>query len=402
MKKLSGITKGLIGQPMFHLLSKVKEMERAGKEIIHFEIGDPNFDTPIPVLKAAKNSLDKGETHYTDSMGLWDLRQEICSFTEKILGYRPKVGQVFIIPANAIIDFVIRCVVDPGEEVIFPDPGFPTYFSVINYAGMKPVPIALKEKNGFRMNPDDIRKAITDRTRLIIINSPNNPTGSMMTQEEVAEVAKIAKEHDAYLLSDEVYSGVIYEKAHYSPSIYDQCQERTITLNSFSKIYSMSGWRLGYAIGPAALITKMGLLLETIISCLPPFIQRGGVAALISCQELVKKRNEELCKRRDILIRGLNTIPGISCLLPDGAFYAFANIRNTGLTATYLVNILLEKAGVAVLDGECFGRYGEGYVRLCYASTPLETIERAIEKIKQTVKKEGITDKNKRTLEVNR
>lgn len=385
MKRLSKITNGLIGQPMFKLLAKVKEMERAGKKVIHFEIGDPNFDTPDPVIRAAKDSLDNRETHYTDSMGLWELRKEVCSFTEKNLGYLPSIGQVLIIPANAIIDFVIRCVVNPGEEVIFPDPGFPTYYSVINYAGMKPVGIPLKEENGFRMNPGDIRRSISNKTRLIIINSPNNPTGSMMTKEEVAEVAAVAEEHDIYLLSDEVYSRVTYDKIHYSPSIYDQCRERTITLNSFSKIYSMSGWRLGYAIGPESIIAKMGLLLETIISCLPPFIQRGGVAVLTSDQELVTRRNEELRHRRDILIKGLNSIPGISCLLPDGAFYAFANIKNTGLTGKQLMGLLLEKAHVAVLDGKYFGNYGEGYIRLCYASTSIDVIEEAVDGVRRSI-----------------
>lgn len=388
MKRLSKITDGLIGQPMFHLLAKVKEMERAGKKVIHFEIGDPNFDTPSQVTQAAKDSLDRGETHYTDSMGLWELRQEICTFTKKNLGFKPTVEQVLIIPANAIIDFVVRCVVNPGEEVIFPDPGFPTYYSVINYAGMKPVGISLKEENGFRTNPGDIKKNISDKTRLIIINSPNNPTGSMMTEEEVAEVAAIAKEHDIYLLSDEVYSKVIYDKIHYSPSVYDKCRERTITLNSFSKNYSMSGWRLGYAIGPEELIAKMGLLLQTIISCLPPFIQRAGISILTSDHELIKHRNEELHRRRDLLIKGLNSIPGIKCLLPDGAFYAFANIKDTGLSGEQLMDLLLQKAYVAVLDGKYFGNYGQGYIRLCYASTSIDMIEKAIEQMRRVITKE--------------
>src|SRR3989338_6003377 len=277
MKKLARITEGLIGQPMFGLLSKIKEMERAGSKIIHFEIGDPNFDTPLKVIEAAKCSLDNKETHYTDSLGLWDLRQEIRSYTQRTLGFLPDVEQILICPANAIIDFVVRCVVNPQEEVIYPDPGFPTYYSVINYAGMTPIGITLREENAFRMAPDDILRGITDKTRLIIINSPNNPTGSMMTEEELREAAKIAKERDVYLLSDEVYSEITYNKTHFSASLYDQCRERTITINSFSKIYSMSGWRLGYAIGPAPVIKKMGLLLETIISCISPFIQRAGI-----------------------------------------------------------------------------------------------------------------------------
>lgn len=392
MKSLAKITSGLVGQPMFHILSKIKELERAGRKVIHFEIGDPDFDTPPAVIKAIKESLDNKETHYADSMGLWELRQEVCRSSEKDLGFKPSVDQVLIIPANAIIDFVIRCVADPGDEIIFPDPGFPTYNAVINYTGMKPAGVALKEENGFRMSPLDIRAKITDKTRLIIINSPNNPTGSMMSKDEVAQVAALAKERDIYLLSDEVYSKLTYDKLHYSPSIYDHCKERTITLNSFSKIYSMSGWRLGYAIGPQPLISKMGLLLQTIISCLPPFIQRGGIAAFNSCQEVVATRNKELRLRRDILVQGLNSIPGISCLVPDGAFYAFANIKNTGLSGKQLMDLLLDVANVAVLDGELLGQYGKGYIRLCYASTPIPVIEEALERIRKTIKKTSQTN----------
>lgn len=385
MKPLARITENLVGQPMFKLLAKIKEMERAGQEVIHFEIGDPNFDTPAHVIKAAKDSLDRAETHYTDSAGLWDLRCEVCAFTERNTGFLPLITQVLIIPANAIIDFVVRCVVNPGEEVIYPDPGFSTYYSVINYNGMKPVAVPLKEENGFRMSPNDIRKSITDKTRLIIINSPNNPTGSMMTQDEIQEIVRIAEKYDLYLLSDEVYSRIIYGKNHYSPGVYDYCKERTVILNSFSKIYSMSGWRLGYAIGPEELISKMGLLLQTIISCLPVFIQRGGISALNFDSDLVSQRNRELAKRRDVLVGGLNSVRGINCLLPDGAFYVFANIKNTGLTSGQISDLLLEKAGVAVLAGDCFGEYGEGYVRLCYASTSIEMIERALEKIRGVI-----------------
>lgn len=365
MKHLSEITTGLIGQPMFGLLAKVKEMERAGEKIIHFEIGDPNFDTPNLVVQAAKNSLDNKETHYTNSMGLRDLRKEICTFTKKELGYQPSVEQVLIIPANAIIDFVVRCVVNPGEEVIIPDPGFPSYRAVLNYTGIK--------EKGVVMKPDEIRKAITDKTRLIIINSPNNPTGLMFTKEEVKEIADIAKEYDIYLLSDEVYSRVIYDKIHYSPSIYDQCKERTITLNSFSKIYSMSGWRLGYAIGPEPAIKKMGLLLETIFSCLPPFIQRAGIEAL---KYDVRERNKELKKRRDIFIKGLKET-GIKCEIPDGAFYVWAK---TNLTEERLL-----KVGVAALDGKYFGKNGQGYLRFCYASASIDEIKEAINRIKTII-----------------
>jgi aspartate/methionine/tyrosine aminotransferase len=388
MKHLSKISNGLIGQPMFRLLSKIKEMERSGKKITHFEIGDPSFDTPPEVVRAAKASLDDKETHYTDSRGLWELRDEICAFTNKKLGYKPSIEQVLIAPANAIIDYVVQCVVDPGEEVIYPDPGFPTYRSVLNYAGMKSCGVSLREENGFRMDPDDIRKKITKKTRLMIINSPQNPTGSMMTEDEIDEVASIAEEQDLYLLSDEVYSEVVYDKAHYSPSRHDGCKDRVITLNSFSKIYSMSGWRIGYAVGPAPVVAKMGLILETTISCLPAFTQRGAIAALRSDRALVRERNEELRLRRDAIVKGLNSIPGVTCLVPDGAFYVFANIKNTGLSAERLTDLLLEKADVGVIYGSCFGNYGDGYIRLCYASTSLETIEQALDRMREVVQEE--------------
>lgn len=389
MKQLSNITDGLVGQPMFNLLTKAKKMERVGKKIIHFEIGDPNFNVPSSVITAIKDSLNNRETHYTDSMGLRDLRQEICTYTEKEFGYCPSLEQVLIAPANAIIDFVVRCVANPGEDVIIPNPGFPTYYSVLNYTGITPISVPLREQNGFRMFPNDIRNVVNDDTRLIIINSPNNPTGSMMEKKEVSEVATIAEECDTYLLSDEVYSKITYGRKHYSPSVYDQCKERTITLNSFSKIYSMSGLRLGYAIGPESLISKMGLLLETIISCVPPFIQRGGITALTSAQELVINRNNELQLRRDVLIKGLNSLPGVSCLIPDGAFYAFANVMDTGMTGEQISNLLLEKANVAVLDGKYFGKYGEGYIRLSYSSTTIEEIKYAIRQMKVILEEDG-------------
>ena len=388
MPRLSMITDELIGQPMFKLLSQINEMESSGKKIIHFEIGYPNFDTPSHVIQAAKDSLDNGETHYVDSMGLRELRYEICEFTRKNVGFRPSLEQTLVIPANSIIDYVIRCVANVGDDIICPDPGFPTYFSVINYAGMKPIAIPLKEEHGFRMSPEDIRKNITDKTKLIIINTPNNPTGSMMTKEEVYEVADIARENDIYLLSDEVYSRIIYDNTFYSPSIYDKCKERTIILNSFSKIYSMSGWRLGYAIGPESLISKMGLLLQTTISCLPAFIQRGGVAAFATNQQLINSREKELRERRNVLVKGLNSIQGINCNLPDGAFYVFANIKNTGLSSEEFANLLLYKGNVAVLPGNCFGESGEGFIRLCYASTTKTIIEDAIEKIRYVLDKE--------------
>lgn len=380
MKALSRDACNLIGQPMFKLMARTNELEAVGRKILHFEIGEPGFMSPASVIASTSQALAEGKTHYVNSMGIRELRDAVCDFTEKDLGYRPTREQVLICPANAIIYFLIRCVVNRGEEIIIPNPGFPTYYAAIKFTSVKAVPVPLREENYFRMSPGDIRKRITDRTRLIVINSPNNPTGSVMTKEEIGEVASIAEDADIYLLSDEVYGKMTYDVSHYSPSIKDRCRERTILLNSFSKAYSMTGWRLGYAIGPEEVIGKMGLLLQTTISCLPPFIQYGGITALIDGQKFTKEMMEELRRRRDITVSGLNRIRGISCLNPEGAFYVFPNITETGLSSEQFANVMLEEAGVALLPGTDFGEYGQGYVRLSYAvSRPI--IEEAIEKI---------------------
>lgn len=384
-RKLSKITDNLIGQPMFELLAKAREIEKSGKNIIHFEIGDPSFNSPPKAIEAIKKALDNNLTHYTNSMGMFEFREAIALFSKMFWGFQPSIDQVLICPANAVIDFVIRCVADSGDEIIYPDPGFPTYYSAIKYNGMVPVGVKLKEENGFRMDPDQIRGKITSKTRLIIINTPQNPTGSVMTEREILEIANISKENGVYLLSDEVYAEIIYGQKHYSPSLLDQCKEQTIILNSLSKTYSMSGWRLGYAIGPAPLIKKMGLLLQTIISCLPPFLQYAGKEVIFGDQQIVFDRVEQLKKRRDIVVRELNSFPGVSCLVPEGAFYVFPNITATGMNSDEFCNKMLEDAGVCILPGNCFGQFGEGYVRLCYASTELKAIKEALVRMKEVL-----------------
>lgn len=386
MKRLATVTDNLIGQPMFNILAKAQEMERSGKHIIHFEIGDPNFNSPPHAISAAKNALDNNLTHYTDSMGMFEFRETIVDYIEKNWKFKPDMNQILVAPANAIIDFVARCTVNPGEEVIYPDPGFPTYYSVINYNGMIPVGIKLKEENNFRMNPDDIRSRLSDKTKLIIINSPHNPTGSVMTEDEIMEIAKIAEEHDIYLFSDEIYAQIIYNQRHISPSIVDYCKDRTIINYGLSKAYSMSGWRLGFAVGPENLIKKMGLLFQTIFSCLPPFLQMGGIAALKGDSNFLSKRTGILKRRRDTLVNGLNSIPKISCKMPEGAFYAFVNISETGLTGFNFCEMLLEKTGVCLCPGECFGEFGSGYVRFSYANVEIQFIEGAIQMVKEILK----------------
>lgn len=385
--KLSKAATRLIGQPMFSFLAKVKERERAGEKMIHFEIGDPSFSSPSQVIKAAKDSLDSGETHYTDSMGLWDLRLAVTDFVNERWGFKPKIGQVVILPANAAIDFVIRSVANQGDEVILPDPGFPTYSAVTNYTGIKAAPSALKENNQFRMNPSDVSKKISSKTRLIISNSPNNPTGSVMTENEVRELYELAKKKDLYLLSDEVYKEIYYENAPASPVIFDKCEERTILLYSFSKTFAMSGWRLGFLVCPEKIAEKIGLMIQTVISCMPVFNQRGALAALKLPPSYFDELRNELKARRDFLVSGLNKLPGVSCLSPQGAFYAFPNVSGTGMTGQKFMDLMFEKAGVAVLDGAAFGKAGKNNVRLSYASTTKETMAEALKKMAETLKR---------------
>ena len=382
MHRLANITNNLIGQPMFNLMARAQEMESVGEKVMHFEIGDPDFNSPSDAKEAAIQSINDNLTHYTNSMGLMEFREKVADYVDLNWGFKPSLNQILISPANAVIDFATRCILNPGEEVIFPDPGFPTYYSVINYCGMIPVGIQLNEENSFRMNPDDIRDRISKRTKLIIINTPHNPTGSVMQEEEILEIVEIAEEYDLYLLSDEVYAKIIFEGKHFSPSIVDKCKERVILLFSLSKVYSMSGWRLGFAVGPDKLIEKMGLLLQTIFSCLPPFLQVGGIAALSGDQRFQLQMVDTLRKRRDTLIKGLNELSGVSCLAPDGAFYAFPNIMKSGMTSDEYSEKMLNEVGVCLLPGNCFGKYGDGYVRLSYANMATEMIEEAIEKMK--------------------
>lgn len=389
MKKFSEAASNIDGQPMFKLLDRARQLESQGRSILHFEIGDPDFRTPDNIVRAASEAMQNGFTHYTSSLGTIDFRRAICKATQVSRGFEPQMDQVLVTPgANIAIFYAVFCLVDPGCEVIVPDPGFPTYYSTIKMCGAVPVRVPLKEENGFRMNPADVEKRITDKTRLIIINSPHNPTGSVMTGEEIREMYRLAEKYDLYLYSDEIYARMIYDEAGFhSPSVYDRCLERTIVSNGFSKAFAMTGWRLGAVIGPPDVIERMGLLLQTTSSCVSPFIQMAGVEAITGDQAPVKAMMTEYRARRDILVGGLNAIPGFSCLTPGGAFYAFANIRETGMSSEAIADYLLEDAGVAVLPGTNFGEYGEGYIRLCYA-TAKNDINEAVARIRSSMEKE--------------
>jgi len=297
--------------------------------------------------------------------------------------------QVLITPgANIIIYYAIRCLVDPGEDIIIPNPYFPTYRSVIEFCQVNPIYVPLREENSFRMNPDDLRARITDKTKLIIINSPHNPCGSVMTREELDAVYDIAEEHDVYLLSDEVYSRMIYDipNGFYSPACRDKCKHRTILTNGFSKAFAMTGWRLGCVIGPEEIIEKMQLLLQTTSSCVTPFIQQAGIEAIKGPKNIVSKMMREYRIRRDLIVDGLNALPGVSCLRPGGAIYVFPNITETGMDDVTFTNVMLEKAGVALLPGSNFGDAGTGYVRLCYA-TSRENIIKGLKQMKDYLDK---------------
>jgi aspartate/methionine/tyrosine aminotransferase len=371
------------GAGIFEVLSKAKALEREGKTILHFEIGQPDFPTPIHVKEAAKTALDENFTGYVAASGILELRQAIQNEIEKTRGFKPTVNQILITPgANPGIYFALRSVIThPTDEVIFSDPSFPTYGAVLNYLGCQQKPIPLKEENEFRLDPSDIEAHITKNTKMVLINSPMNPTGSVMTKKEIEKVAELSEEHQFYLLTDEIYSKMTYDQDFHTPSIQDKAKERTIILDGFSKAYNMTGWRLGYAVGPERLIDRMSLLISTTVSCVSSFVQKGGIAALTGSQSDLQRNMKAFRKRRDAIVEGLNSVPGFSCLTPQGAFYAFPNIKDTDKSSKELADFLLTEAGVACLPGTIFGEHGEGYLRFSYA-TSVETIRKAISQIK--------------------
>jgi len=387
---LSSMAKVLLGQAMFKVLARAKELECKGRDILHFEIGEPDFDTPDNIKNAAIKALREGKTNYVNAAGIPELREAISEEIEKTRGFKPAIDQILVGPgANPMIYFALACIADKGEEVILPDPGFPSYHAAIAAIGLKPIYVPVKEENDFRLNPDDVAEFLTSKTRIIMMNSPNNPTGAVMSREDVRGIAEIAEDKNIYLFSDEIYSKLVYDAEHYTPAYKDECNERTILIDGFSKSYAMTGWRLGYCIGPKELISKMELLLQTIVSCTPPFIQYSGIEALKGRQDFVSNMREDYRKRRDIIIPGLNKIPGFKCVYPQGAFYAFPNIKGTGMKSDEISELLLEKTGVATLPGTAFGPGGEGYIRFSYA-TSLEDIKDALKRITNLMEELGV------------
>lgn len=374
----------LHSEAAFEVLAKAKALERKGKKVLHFEIGEPDFNTPEIVKDEAKKSLDENFTHYVPSQGIVELREAVCEYIEKTRNFRPTPEQVLIVPGvKPGIFYSMLSLIDEGDEVIYPDPGFPTYSSLVDYTSAGDVPLKLLEKNEFRMSPDDINEKLTKKTKLIILNSPHNPTGSMLKKDEIKAIYEIAEDNNIYLLSDEVYSQMTYEQPHYSVTEYDNASERSILIDGFSKSFAMTGWRLGYAIGPEELIKKLTVFLINSVSCTNAFIQKAGITALKDFDS-VKKMVDKFRDRRNVIVKGLNEVNGFRCIMPMGAFYAFPNITETGKTSNELADYLLEKSGIAVLPGTAFGPGGEGYLRFSYASS-IENIKEAIEKMKDVL-----------------
>lgn len=372
----------------FELLAKAKSLEAQGRDIIHLEIGEPDFDTPVHIKNAAKKALDDGYTHYVPTPGLPEVRETIAQNVSTTRGITVSGNQVVITPgAKPIMFFTILSLIQQGDEVIHPNPGFPIYESMIRFCGAKPVPMRLIEEKGFHPDLDDLASKITKRTRLIILNSPQNPTGSVMNQEEINTLADILKDHeDLYVLSDEIYKDIIYNGQHLSISSLPWMTDRTIILDGLSKSYAMTGWRLGYGIFPEDMVESISRLAVNSVSCATALVQRAAIQALEGPQDSLKAMSNEFRKRRDVIVQGFKSIPGTNCPEPDGAFYAFPSIRETGLSSNEFEERSLYDAGVALLSGTAFGKYGDGYIRLSYANS-LENINEALNRIETLVRK---------------
>ena len=375
----------IYGEAAFDVLGKAQELERKGKNILHFEIGEPDMETPQNIAEAGIKAIREKKTHYVSSIGLLELRKAVQDEVEKSRGYRPDLEQIVITPGlKPGIFFSMLSIVNPGDEVIYQDPGYPTYGSVTSFIGAKSVLVPLLEENEFRMNPDDIKDRITDKTKLILVNSPQNPTGSVMTKSELEDLAILAEENDIFVVSDEIYSKMTYETVHYSATTRDGAKKRSVLLDGFSKYYAMTGWRLGYMVVPPKMAKRLQDFLVSAVSCTAAFTQWAGLEALTGDQNFITEMMARFKEKRDRIVSGLNTIPGFKCLNPKGAFYAFPNIKKTGMTSQQCADYLLNEAGVASLPGTAFGPYGEGYLRFSYATT-LDTIDSAIERIKNSL-----------------
>jgi aspartate aminotransferase len=374
----------------FEVLNRARELERQGKDIIHLEIGEPDFDTPDNIIQSAVSALNAGWTHYGPSAGLPDLRKAIADEVSHSRGVRVQPEEVVVVPGGKpIIFFSILALVDEGDEVIYPNPGFPIYESMINYVGGRGVSIRLHEERDFRLDVNELEKLITDRTRLIIINSPHNPTGGVLNKRDIEQIARAIGDRNIFVLSDEIYSRLIFDGTHHSIMSEPGFKERTILLDGFSKSYAMTGWRMGYGVMRPDLAWQVARLMTNSNSCTASFSQVAGIEALRGDQTSVDHMREEFQRRRDMFVAGLNRINGFSCRMPKGAFYVFPNITATGWKSKALADALLEEAGVACLSGTSFGEFGEGYLRFSVANS-METLSKALERVERWVSQKRI------------
>ncbi len=365
----------------FEVLVRAKALEAQGREIIHLEIGEPDFETPENIIDAGCDALRSGWTHYGPSSGQPDLREAIAAYVNRSRGTSFGADQVVVTPGGKpVMFFAILALLEAGDEAIYPDPGFPIYRSMIDFAGATAVPIPLREERDFALDVDELASLISPQTKLLILNSPGNPTGGVLGRDEIAAIAKLAADHDLIVLSDEIYSELIFEGEHVSIATMPGMAERTIVLDGFSKTYAMTGWRLGYGLMPAELVEAVSRLMVNSVSCTSVAVQRAGLEALTGPQDDVAKMREAFRRRRDLVVNGLNTIPGITCVTPKGAFYAFPNITGTGQRSKPFADHLLQEHGVAALAGTAFGDHGEGYLRLSTANSE-ENLTKALERI---------------------
>ena len=369
----------------FEVLAKARKLEAEGKSIIHLEIGEPDFDTPPFIVEAAVQALRRGRTHYSPAPGIMELRQAIANEVNRTRGIQIKPENVIVTPgAKPIMFFALLALIEPGDEVIYPNPGFPIYESVIEFTGARPVPLQLREENGFQCDIADLEKLLSPRTRMIVINTPQNPTGGILTRDTVRAIADIARRRNLWILSDEIYKQIIYDGEHASILSEADILERVILLDGFSKTYAMTGWRLGYGVMPEPLAQHLERLMINSNSCTATFVQDAGVAALQGSTDDIDSFVHEFRRRRDLMVTGLNGIDGVSCITPGGAFYCFANVQKLPWDCKKLSDYLLAEAGVAVLSGTAFGQFGEGYIRLSYATSP-EIIHEGLRRMKKAI-----------------
>jgi len=367
----------------FEVLARARALEKQGRNVIHLEIGEPDFPTPPHVVEAGKQALDEGWTKYGPTPGFPEFREAIAAYVSRTRGVKVSGENVCVVPGGKpIMFFSMIALLEVGDEVIFPDPGFPIYESVIRFLGATPVPIPLVESRGFSFDLDTLRDRLSNKTKMVILVSPANPTGGVIPKEDLARMADMFRDRDIMVLSDEIYSRIWYETEPSSIASFDGMLEKSIILDGFSKTYSMTGWRLGYGVMPLWMADAVTKLMVNSNSCTASFTQRAGMAALSGPQDCVTAMVTEFRKRRDVIVKGLNEIPGFQCSVPPGAFYAFPNVSGTGISSKELADYLLNEAGVACLNGAAFGEHGNGYLRFSYANS-LANITEAIERIRK-------------------